>query len=232
MILLKNVTKSYNNSNIKVNVLQNICLSIDNNSFTALLGKSGSGKTTLMNILGCLDKADSGDYILDNHNIKSYNLNKLAEIRNQYIGFVFQKFYLLSQLTALENVALPLFYRGVETKQRLQKAYNILVELGLGERGHHKPNQLSGGQQQRVAIARALITEPKIILADEPTGNLDSNSGQFVMDLFKKLHQQGKTVILITHDQQIANQAQRQIYLADGKIVKQSEHELIEPDSR
>lgn len=221
MILLKNVTKSYNNNNIRVNVLQNICLTIENNSFTALLGKSGSGKTTLMNIIGCLDKADLGDYYLDNHDIKSYDLNKLAKIRNEYIGFVFQKFYLIPQLTALENVALPLFYRGVETKQRLLKAYEILQELGLNEREHHKPNQLSGGQQQRVAIARALITKPKIILADEPTGNLDSSSGQFVMDLFKKLHQQGKTVILITHDQQIANQAQRQIYLVDGKIMDQ-----------
>lgn len=221
MILLKNVTKSYNNNNIRVNVLQNICLTIENNSFTALLGKSGSGKTTLMNIIGCLDKADLGDYYLDNHDIKSYDLNKLAKIRNEYIGFVFQKFYLIPQLTALENVALPLFYRGVETKQRLLKAYEILQELGLNEREHHKPNQLSGGQQQRVAIARALITKPKIILADEPTGNLDSGSGQFVMDLFKKLHQQGKTVILITHDQQIANQAQRQIYLVDGKIMDQ-----------
>lgn len=219
MILLKNVNKSYKNDKIQVNVLKNINLQIPNNSFTALLGRSGSGKTTLMNILGCLDKPDSGTYLLDNHNIVGYNIQQLAQIRNQYIGFVFQKFYLLPQFTAQENVALPLFYQGVNVKDRLEQAEQMLAKLGLGERLEHRPNQLSGGQQQRVAIARALITNPKIILADEPTGNLDSNSGKFVMDFLGELHTQGKTIIIITHDSQIAAMCHEQIYLEDGIIT-------------
>lgn len=219
MILLKNVTKSYKNGNILVDVLKNINLKIPENSFTALLGRSGSGKTTLMNIIGCLDSLDEGNYYLDNNLINKLNIKQLADIRNKYIGFVFQKFYLLPQFTALENVALPLFYQDVNQKTRLLLAEQMLSKLGLGERIHHKPNQLSGGQQQRVAIARALITNPKIILADEPTGNLDSESGQYVMSFFRELHQQGKTIVLITHDQKIAELADSQVYLEDGMII-------------
>lgn len=219
MILLKNVTKSYQRGNISVPVLTDINLKIDHNSFIALLGRSGSGKTTLMNILGCLDQADSGEYYLEDHAIHTYSVNQLANIRNQYIGFVFQQFHLLPQFTALENVALPLFYRGVDILTRQNKAKELLNELGLAERMHHKPQELSGGQQQRVAIARALITDPKIVLADEPTGNLDSKSGQYIMSLFNKLHADGKTIILITHDQAIADLAKQQIKLSDGKIV-------------
>lgn len=219
MILLKNVTKSYQRGNISVKVLKNINLEIKTGSFVALLGRSGSGKTTLMNILGCLDKSDQGEYRLNNHQIHTYNTSQLAEIRNKHIGFVFQQFHLLPQFTAAQNVALPLFYRNIPAEVRLEKATELLKLLDLTDRIHHKPKELSGGQQQRVAIARALITEPDIILADEPTGNLDTESGQYVMQLFRKLYSQGKTVILITHDQHIADMAQEQIYLQDGEIV-------------
>lgn len=218
MISLKNVTKSYQHLNNNVKVLDNINLEIKSNSFIALLGRSGSGKTTLMNILGCLDKIDTGEYYLDGHNIHTYNVKQLSIIRNSYIGFVFQQFHLLPQFTALENVALPLFYRQIDTNTRLQKAKELLSVLGLKDRLYHKPQELSGGQQQRVAIARALITEPPIILADEPTGNLDSQSSEYIMKLFKDLHQKGKTVIVITHDQYIANLTHKQILLVDGKI--------------
>jgi len=218
MIKIKNLTKGYKRGNITVPVLNNINLYIKNNAFTALLGRSGSGKTTLMNIIGCLDKADSGEYYLDSHDIQNSSVNQLAQIRNKYIGFVFQQFHLLPQLTALENTALPLFYQGIATDIRLNKAKDILASLDLESRVHHKPNELSGGQQQRVAIARALITDPKIILADEPTGNLDSKSGRYIMELFNNLHTQGKTIILITHDQHIADMADEQISLIDGEI--------------
>lgn len=218
MILLKNVTKSYQRLNNCVQVLTNITLEIQQNSFIALTGRSGSGKTTLMNILGGLDKADSGEYYLDNHNIHDSSISQLAGIRNSYIGFVFQQFHLLPQFTAQENVALPLFYRGIDTQTRLEQAAEILATLGLGDRLSHKPQELSGGQQQRVAIARALITNPKVILADEPTGNLDSKSGEYIMQQFSDLHAQGKTIIVITHDQQIAALTKQQIHLVDGKI--------------
>lgn len=188
--------------------------------FVALLGRSGSGKTTLMNIIGCLDKASSGDYYLDGQDTQNCSINELAVLRNRYIGFVFQQFYLLPQLNAQENVALPLFYRGVDQNTRMQDAASILSKLGLGERLTHRPSELSGGQQQRVAIARALVTDPKIILADEPTGNLDSATGEYIMSIFDELHQLGKTIILITHDQSIATLAQQQINLIDGRIAQ------------
>lgn len=222
MIVLKNLNKFYHQSNHQniqqIPALKNINLTIKNNSFVALLGRSGSGKTTLMNIIGCLDKASSGEYYLDNHDIQNSSINQLAVIRNNYIGFVFQQFHLLNQLTAQENVALPLFYRGIGLSDRLNQAKELLNKLGLGDRVHHKPKELSGGQQQRVSIARALITDPKIILADEPTGNLDSRTGHYIMDLFNQLHSIGKTIILITHDQEIAKQAKQIIQLVDGEI--------------
>jgi putative ABC transport system ATP-binding protein len=218
MILLKNVTKSYQSQHNSIQVLDNITLEIKQNSFIALLGRSGSGKTTLMNILGGLDTIDSGEYYLDNHKIHNCSISQLATIRNQYIGFIFQQFHLLPQFTAVENVALPLFYRGIDTHHRLIKAAEILALLGLADRLYHKPQELSGGQQQRVAIARALITDPKVILADEPTGNLDSKAGEYIMQVFKDLHTEGKTIIVITHDQHIANLTKQQILLVDGKI--------------
>ena len=219
MISLKNVTKSYSRGHNNIPVLQNINLDIHNNAFIALLGRSGSGKTTLMNILGCLDRLDSGEYYLHHHPIHQLNINELAQVRNNHIGFVFQQFHLLPQFTAVENVALPLFYRNVDEQSRLSQAAAILEQLGLGDRLHHKPSELSGGQQQRVAIARALITKPDLILADEPTGNLDSKAGEYIMELFNDLHRNGKTIILITHDSNIAALAHSQIHLVDGMIT-------------
>lgn len=216
MISIKNLSKTYHLNN--TNVLDNINLDINMNSFVALLGRSGSGKTTLMNIIGCLDKANSGSYYLDGQDTQGCTINQLAQLRNQYIGFVFQQFYLLPQLTAQENVALPLFYRGVDINTRMQMAGEALNRLELGDRLTHRPGQLSGGQQQRVAIARAMITNPQIILADEPTGNLDSATGEYIMSLFRELHNQGKTIILITHDKYIASLANQQIKLVDGRI--------------
>lgn len=219
MISIKNLSKNYQQGQNTVPVLKNITLDIPTNSFIALLGRSGSGKTTLMNIIGCLDKATSGEYILDNHHIQTYNVDKLANIRNHYIGFVFQQFHLLPQLSAIENVALPLFYRNIALESRLNKAKEILDKFDLGHRIHHKPKELSGGQQQRVAIARALITDPPIILADEPTGNLDSQAGNYILNLLQDLHKNGKTIILITHDESLADQANTRVLLTDGVIA-------------
>jgi len=216
MIVIKDLCKTYDFNN--TNVLDNINLEIKTNSFVALLGRSGSGKTTLMNIIGCLDKASSGQYYLDDHDTQQCSVNELAILRNRYIGFVFQQFYLLPQLNAQENVALPLFYRGIDESTRMQEAATILTKLGLGDRLTHRPSELSGGQQQRVAIARAIITDPKIILADEPTGNLDTTTGEYIMSLFNEFHQQGKTIILITHDKHIASLAHNQVHLIDGRV--------------
>jgi putative ABC transport system ATP-binding protein len=219
MISLKNLSKNYEQTHNKIPVLKNINLEIAKNSFVALLGRSGSGKTTLMNIIGCLDKATTGEYILDNHQIQCCNVDELANIRNKYIGFVFQQFHLLPQLSAIENVALPLFYRNIDLNTRLNKASQILAKLDLGNRIYHKPKELSGGQQQRVAIARALVTDPPVILADEPTGNLDSKAGGYILNLLQELHNNGKTIILITHDENLASRANRQVVLADGVIT-------------
>lgn len=200
--------------------LKDVDLTIQKGEFVAIVGPSGSGKSTLMNILGLLDKPTSGSYDLDGHNVAQLKENTLAQIRNQKIGFVFQNFNLLARTSALDNVALPLIYAGVSLKERQRRAEEALRHVGLEDKLRSTPNQLSGGQQQRVAVARALVTNPEVLLADEPTGNLDSKSGKDVMDLFKELHHQGRTIILITHDHTIAKNAKRVIQVSDGEIVK------------
>lgn len=220
LIEIHNLYKTYQINQIQIQALKNINLSIRKNEFVAIVGPSGSGKTTLMNMLGCLDTPTSGTYILDNVEVSSLTDDELAEIRNQKIGFVFQNFNLIQKLTAIENVELPLIYMGVKSSERLKRAKSALEKVGLGDRLHHKPNELSGGQQQRVAIARALINNPPIIFADEPTGNLDSKSGEEIMNLLKELHKNGNTIVLITHDNEIANQADRIIRISDGTIVE------------
>ena len=203
---------------ITVNALSDINLQVKYGEYIAILGPSGSGKSTLMNVLGCLDKPSSGKYFLDNRDVSDLSRNELATVRNQKIGFIFQSFNLLDYCSALENVALPLVYRGVSRADRLARAREILEQVGLGDRVGHKPNELSGGQKQRVAVARALVSEPEVILADEPTGNLDSKSGEDVMNLFSKLSDSGKTIIVVTHDQKLAKRMRRVIEISDGKV--------------
>jgi putative ABC transport system ATP-binding protein len=218
VIELINVKKSYFLGKNELPVLKGINLNIGKKEFVALMGPSGSGKSTLMNILGCLDTLSSGQYLLNGHDISELSDNQLAEIRNKEIGFVFQQFNLLPRLTAVENVALPLIYAGVPKKDRLQKAMTMLEKVKLADRFHHKSNELSGGQIQRVAIARALINDPSIILADEPTGNLDSKTSSEIMGLLSEIHQQGNTVVLVTHEEEIARYAHRVVRLRDGLI--------------
>lgn len=218
VIELINVKKSYFLGKNELPVLKGIDLNIGKQEFVALMGPSGSGKSTLMNILGCLDTLSSGQYLLNGHDISELSDNQLAEIRNKEIGFVFQQFNLLPRLTAVENVALPLIYAGVPKKDRLQKAMTMLEKVKLADRFHHKSNELSGGQIQRVAIARALINDPSIILADEPTGNLDSKTSSEIMGLLSEIHQQGNTVVLVTHEEEIARYAHRVVRLRDGLI--------------
>lgn len=225
LLQIKELQKIYATDTISVTALSHINLSVEKGEFVAIMGPSGSGKSTLMNILGCLDRPTSGQYILAGEDISSKNDNELAEIRNQYIGFIFQSFNLLSKLTALENVCLPLVYRGVPSKQRLAKAKEALASVGLEDRLQHLPAELSGGQQQRVAIARVLAGNPPLILGDEPTGNLDSRSGQEVMELFQRLNKQGISIILVTHDEQIAQQTKRIIRFRDGMM--QSDYQPI-----
>lgn len=203
-----------------INALNNINLTINKHELVAIVGPSGSGKSTMMNVLGCLDVPTSGSYMLDGHEIGQMNDDELAEIRNLKIGFIFQGFNLLQKLTAFENVELPLIYQGIGAKERHRKSTEALEMVGLGDRIYHRPNELSGGQQQRVAIARALVSKPPIILADEPTGNLDSKSGMEILRILKELHNTGNTIILITHDNNIAMQAQRVIRLSDGEIIE------------
>jgi len=220
IITLENISRIYEVGVEEVRALDEISLSIDKNEYVAIMGPSGSGKSTLMNILGCLDTPTSGTYLLSSNRVSSMSDNELADIRNQEIGFVFQTFNLLSRADALHNVELPLIYAGVSAAQRRGIAREALVKVGLGDRIRHKPNELSGGQRQRVAIARALVNNPTIILADEPTGNLDSKTGEDIMILFSEIHNQGNTIILVTHEEYIAEHASRIIRLRDGKIEK------------
>ena len=217
-IIIESLSKSYQNGCEITEVLRDVSLKVDGGEFIAIIGPSGSGKSTLMNIIGCLDRFNEGVYRLDGHDIRRMNHNRLAEIRNHHIGFVFQSFNLLPQYSAVENVALPLLYSKVTATVARQKARHILETLGLDNRLSYKPHQLSGGQKQRVAIARAIINSPSLILADEPTGSLDSQTGREVLAIFKELNQQQKTVIMVTHDPNIAKEAQRIIHITDGKV--------------
>ncbi len=218
IIHLENISKSYYLGKEPLPVLKDINLDIFKNEYVALMGPSGSGKSTLMNILGCLDSPTNGRYILNGKDVSSMEDNDLAEVRNKEIGFVFQQFNLLPRLTAAENVALPLIYSGVSKKERIERAFAVLSKVKLDDRSHHKPNELSGGQCQRVAIARALINNPSIILADEPTGNLDSKTSYEIMDILGKIHTDGNTVILVTHEKDISHFAHRVIRLRDGVV--------------
>jgi putative ABC transport system ATP-binding protein len=216
---LHEIEKIYENGPLNVRVLRGISLAAAQGEYIAIMGPSGSGKSTLMNLIGCLDRPTSGTYSLDGIDVSRLDDNALADIRLRKLGFVFQGFNLLARTDALRNVALPLFYAGVPTKRRLTLAQHALDQVGLGDRGRHEPSQLSGGEQQRVAIARALINNPAVLLADEPTGNLDSKTGEELMLLFSKLHESGRTIIMVTHDEQIARHARRVIRLRDGVIV-------------
>jgi putative ABC transport system ATP-binding protein len=218
IIHLENIRKSYYLGKNELQVLKGISMDVFKNEYVALMGPSGSGKSTLMNILGCLDSPSGGKYILNGKDVSRMPDNDLAEVRNKEIGFVFQQFNLLPRLTALENVALPLVYSGVSKKERIERAAATLAKVKLDDRSHHKPNELSGGQCQRVAIARALINNPSIILADEPTGNLDSKTSHEIMDILGKIHADGNTVILVTHEEDISMFAHRVIRLRDGII--------------
>ncbi len=218
MIELKNIFKDYSQENLVVSVLKDISLTISEGEYVAIMGPSGSGKSTLMNIIGCLDKATSGVYELDGVDISKLDDEHLSEIRLNSIGFVFQNFQLLPRQSALDNVALPLIYAGVKKEERKKRALEALKKVGLEDRADFKPNQLSGGQKQRVAIARAIVNHPKILLADEPTGALDSKSGKSIMELFKALNDEGVTVVMITHDQNVANHAKRGFHIIDGEI--------------
>ena len=218
IIRLENIQKSYFMGNQAIPVLKGISLDIHKNEYVALMGPSGSGKSTLMNILGCLDSPTGGKYILNDKDVSKMTDDELAEVRNSEIGFVFQQFNLLPRLSAAENVALPLIYAGVGKKERMERSMEALEKVGLAERSHHKSNELSGGQIQRVAIARALVNNPSILLADEPTGNLDSKTSVEVMEIFGKLQQAGNTVVLVTHEEDIAAYAHRVVRLRDGLV--------------
>jgi putative ABC transport system ATP-binding protein len=218
VIKTKNISKLYKMGSEEIHALQDITIEIKRGEYVAFMGPSGSGKSTLMNIIGCLDSPSGGQYILNGHDVSDLSENELAEIRNKEIGFVFQTFNLLPRATSLDNVALPLIYAGIGRSLREERANKTLASVGLGDRASHKPNELSGGQRQRVAIARALVNNPSIILADEPTGNLDSKTSHDIMDLFADLHEGGNTIIMVTHEDDIAHYAHRIIRLRDGLI--------------
>ena len=218
MIELKNIKKTYQMGEAAVHALDGVSVGIKNGEFVAVIGPSGSGKSTLMNVIGCLDLADEGEYRLGGQLIDDYTEKELSVIRNRQIGFIFQQFNLLAKLTAYENVELPLIYQGLGMSERRKRVTESLEKVGLGDRMKHRPNELSGGQQQRVAIARALSTHPTLILADEPTGNLDSNSGKEIMNILSGLHKEGRGILLITHDTGIADLAGRRLHMLDGKI--------------
>lgn len=221
MIELKSIKKYYDmgKGNV-VKALDDVSLKIEDGEFVAIIGPSGSGKSTMMNIIGCLDKATEGDYLINGKKIENFKENNLAMLRNKYFGFIFQGFNLLPKLNAIENVELPLIYQGVNLTERKKRAEDALTLVNMIDRAKHKPTELSGGQQQRIAIARALATKPEIILADEPTGNLDSQTGKEVMQILTELNAQGTTVVLITHDSDVANYANRIVRIHDGKIVE------------
>lgn len=221
LIKTENLNKIYNSGKLKVHALRGIDIEIEKNEYIAIIGPSGSGKSTLLHILGCLDTPSEGRYILDGMEVSGLTSNKLAEIRNRKIGFVFQTFNLLPNMSILENVELPLIYAGMSKKERRKRAEKVLDEVGLSKRLKHRPSELSGGERQRTAIARALVNNPTIILADEPTGNLDSVSGGSVLNVFNQLHDQGHTIIVVTHDQNVAKIAKRIIQIQDGKIIRQ-----------
>ena len=219
LIEIKNITKEYSVGEIKIKALDNVSLQISKGEFVAITGQSGSGKSTLMNILGCLDKPESGTYILNGQDVFRANEKKLSEIRNKEIGFIFQSFNLINSLSAAENIELPLIYRGIKKNERRILAQNALSMVGLENRANHLPTQLSGGQQQRVAIARAIALSPPLILADEPTGNLDAASGKEIMSILLSLNTSGKTIVIITHDNSIASAVPRRIKISDGQIT-------------
>jgi len=221
LIDLKDTYKIYQMGSTQINALDGLDCTIDKGEYVALMGPSGSGKSTLMNVIGCLDSPSSGTYLLNGTNVSTMTDDDLATVRNVEIGFVFQSFNLLPRTSALENVALPLVYAGVAKKERLERAQVVLEKVGLGDRGDHKPNELSGGQRQRVAIARALINNPSIVLADEPTGNVDSKSSLEIMALFEEIHAEGNTVVMVTHEEDIAKYAKRTIRMIDGKMANQ-----------
>jgi putative ABC transport system ATP-binding protein len=220
LIQLKNITKVYKNHFVETKALDGVTLSIEKGEFVAIMGPSGSGKSTLLHILGLLDKPTSGDYFFEGKKVDNLDEDKLADFRNQKIGFVFQAYNLLPRISALKNVALPLVYQGVGKEEREKRAFEELMAVGLADKTNHFPNQLSGGQQQRVAIARALVINPSIILADEPTGNLASTQAEEIMKIFKDLNKKGKTIVLITHEEDIAKWAKRVVKIRDGRIIK------------
>jgi len=224
MIDLKDITKTYHMGTQSLTVLKGISLSIDQGEYVAIVGPSGSGKSTLMNIIGCLDTLDTGSYSLDGTDVSAMSDDDLARVRSRHIGFVFQQFNLLPRTSAVKQVALPLMYQGVNRAERTHRAEEMLRKVGLGERMHHKPDELSGGQQQRVAIARALVVNPSLILADEPTGNLDSTSGSEILALFDSLHDQGITIVTVTHSNEVAEHTRRTVLLRDGLVTSDQRH--------
>ncbi len=219
LIEIENIHKIYHVGAVEVHALRGLSLTIEQNEYLSIMGPSGSGKSTLMNILGCLDTPTKGAYLFRNQEIANLDDNQLADIRNREIGFVFQTFNLLPRATALHNVELPLIYNGTPARERRQRARDALESVGLADRGHHRPNELSGGQRQRVAIARALVNHPSVILADEPTGNLDSKTGEEIMQVLGRIHEGGNTIILVTHEEYIAQHTQRSIRLLDGQVA-------------
>ena len=231
VIKIRNITRDFPLGNEIVKVLKGIDLDIESGEYVALMGPSGSGKSTLMNLLGCLDTPTSGSYELNGKDVSNMTDDELAEIRNKEIGFVFQTFNLLPRTTALENVALPMIYAGASKSERTERAKQVLTDVGLADRMDHKPNQLSGGQRQRVAVGRALVNKPSIILADEPTGNLDSKTSEEIMNLFGDIHKAGNTVIVVTHEEEIAENANRIIRLRDGMVESDTKKEVVSRES-
>ena len=227
MIEMTHISKTYRMGDHGVHALADVDFAVEEGEFVAIVGPSGSGKSTLMNIIGCLDMADEGRYLLAGTDVSTMSERALARMRNQHIGFVFQQFNLLQKLTAAANVELPLIYQNIAGGERKQRVQAVLDSVGLSDRTHHRPNALSGGQQQRVAIARALVTRPSLLLADEPTGNLDSRSGREIIALLHELHGRGHTILLITHDINVAMEAQRRVYLADGQLSPEKEESII-----